>query len=984
MFQRKDMVRIKMSFITVLMFALECSILVFADDRNNAYERAVEIKTQYEEAINKSNLKLAEKYFQKGVSNLLSTKMDSAANTLLIEFYQLKYRLLDKQDADIDDILEVATEVFRTEDVQNSNPDIYGVLCTDIGGMYNYKKNRITSIRFYEKAAEVFKQSPTAPPKVLGLAYNNLAYAYVEIGYMHQVIKNYERAHKLWIESTPEDIIYNSTALSNLIDAYLEYGETKTASQYLQVFSEYFSKYVNTQNLYLEYLNQNDSILKATYSYLKSEINVAMHQNDFVLAQDKIKQLEKLFQHTPETVKETFKIYLFSSIEKLGLAYKNEKRFSESKKAYWDSKKYITDTFRKMKYHANMGILYYDQKFYKKSLEEINQALNLFSDGSKSISFFMLTVLKAELLAELGEKESSLQELNLLYIRMLDIDKSHWNTGQLTYKDFNKLNSHRHLAILLKSAKTHEILYEKDGDNTHTRLAGNFYTIAAEMFQKYYQKGFYNANLNKYSREIKDGLLKTAVSNPKTELSDLINSLENNESQHLWRKFLDRNYASLGLSEEWMKEQQLEALKDEYLADLDSVLAENALIKLQKNFSDNENMTSASFRKFSTADVDVKHIQRKLKPGEVLLRFIVGDKNVFAFIIRDQSVRLIHLGDTEELKQSVLEYYQQLSTISNEYKNIGAKLYEQLVAPLQIEQEKYLTFILEDFFQMLPMESLLWYGAHSSVRSVSYAYSLKMLEIQSQIQNQGRNKQVAVFAPKYSGDNSEIRASGRNNWSPLFFAEKEANAVLSTTKGKLFAGELATAENFKQASGSYNILHLAMHAVMDTADYEQSFLVFQNQQPLYFNELYQMDIPSQLVVLSACNTGKGPLENGEGFMSLSKAFTYAGVNATIHSLWEVPDKETAHLMEIFYELLKEGTEMSEALYRAKQEFIQRYPQKSHPYFWAGFVLNGKVSSEAPKSHLPVSAILFLIIPGGLLALGIYRHTLRKENRKNLN
>src|SRR5690606_29407257 len=70
---------------------------------------------------------------------------------------------------------------------------------------------------------------------------------------------------------------------------------------------------------------------------------------------------------------------------------------------------------------------------------------------------------------------------------------------------------------------------------------------------------------------------------------------------------------------------------------------------------------------------------------------------------------------------------------------------------------------------------------------------------------------------------------------------------------------------------------------------------------------------------------------------------YSGVKSSVYSLWQVPDKETSEIMISFYENLKEGQSKDEALANAKRDFIENNPMKNHPFYWAGFVVNGDVS-----------------------------------------
>ena len=119
---------------------------------------------------------------------------------------------------------------------------------------------------------------------------------------------------------------------------------------------------------------------------------------------------------------------------------------------------------------------------------------------------------------------------------------------------------------------------------------------------------------------------------------------------------------------------------------------------------------------------------------------------------------------------------------------------------------------------------------------------------------------------------------------------------------------------------------------------------------LYAYEISQMNLKSDMVVLSACETGIGRYETGEGTRSLGLAFRYAGCNNTIMSLWKVDDKYTEELMRSFYTYLKEGKPKAEALILAKKDFVKNN-ETAGPFFWAAFI-----------SVLLVLNILFNFIP----------------------
>src|SRR5258706_3672618 len=115
-----------------------------------------------------------------------------------------------------------------------------------------------------------------------------------------------------------------------------------------------------------------------------------------------------------------------------------------------------------------------------------------------------------------------------------------------------------------------------------------------------------------------------------------------------------------------------------------------------------------------------------------------------------------------------------------------------------------------------------------------------------------------------------------------------------------------------------------MHSLVNDENPMMSVMVFSSADDdttdvneLTAIELYNMSLKSDLAVLSACNTGFGKLHRGEGIMSFSRAFSYAGVPSAVISLWQVPDKATSKIMVNFYKYLKAGESKDLALQHAK-------------------------------------------------------------------
>jgi len=114
---------------------------------------------------------------------------------------------------------------------------------------------------------------------------------------------------------------------------------------------------------------------------------------------------------------------------------------------------------------------------------------------------------------------------------------------------------------------------------------------------------------------------------------------------------------------------------------------------------------------------------------------------------------------------------------------------------------------------------------------------------------------------------------------------------------------------------------------------------------LYASDLYDMKLNTDLAVLSACDTGVGELQKGEGIMSLSRAFTYAGCPSLVMSLWSIPEKSSSELLRTFFEKLKKNVPKNIALQKAKLDYLETANHNvSHPNNWAGLVLTGNTEA----------------------------------------
>ncbi|MEL6561814.1 MAG: CHAT domain-containing protein, partial [Bacteroidota bacterium] len=222
-------------------------------------------------------------------------------------------------------------------------------------------------------------------------------------------------------------------------------------------------------------------------------------------------------------------------------------------------------------------------------------------------------------------------------------------------------------------------------------------------------------------------------------------------------------------------------------------------------------------------------------------------------------------------------------------------------------------------------------------------------------------------------------------------SRREIAAVAKIIDGNYYFGKEASEKNFKEQAEKYNILHLALHGEIDNQDPNNSKLYFTASKDsieddfLYTHELYAMDLPSELTVLSACNTGAGKLAKGEGIMSLGRAFQYAGTKSLMLSSWEVSDGVAPELMKAFYSYLKDGKSKSESLRLAKLGYLQNAPaERSYPYYWGNFFILGDDSSVSLEREKPFTIYLIFGVLIIFFMSGVYyarRKILLKANSR---
>lgn len=415
-------------------------------------------------------------------------------------------------------------------------------------------------------------------------------------------------------------------------------------------------------------------------------------------------------------------------------------------------------------------------------------------------------------------------------------------------------------------------------------------------------------------------------------------------------------------------DQKLFALRDEYRVFL------AGLEKSQPEY----------FRlKYSQPTVSIGQVQREtLRAGQCLLDLFIENSLVFALLIRPDTVVWLAMSfdSTFEKALEVLqtesqyfaayqnlpekEYLQQLQSFAD----ASHRVYQVLIAPLRPMLSEEVLLIPRDELANLPFGALLtqketnmgkpfsWHFLDNEF-VLSQAYSVGLFQfVQNRPVTRKPSGSVLALAPFFDGKISEDLAlpvgdvamlTRSDIFKPLPSSGMEAQSVAQSANGRSLLGANATKTNFLKNSPDFNILHLATHSAANDVLGEYSFVALQAENSpqkidlLYARDIYGLRLSADLVVLSACETALGQYRKDEGIIGLTRAFTCAGARNIVASLWTVNDASTKELMILFYREIKKGAPYNSALANAKRAFIKENRQYAHPYYWAGFVLNGR-------------------------------------------
>ena len=379
---------------------------------------------------------------------------------------------------------------------------------------------------------------------------------------------------------------------------------------------------------------------------------------------------------------------------------------------------------------------------------------------------------------------------------------------------------------------------------------------------------------------------------------------------------------------------------------------------------------------------------RATMPGYHFLEYFVGESQIELFAQPPAGMaqwQRIALPDSlASQAQRLLELLRSRAAVPSPaaYGELAYGLYAQLLAPVLASapaEGGKLVIVPDAWLGLLPFEALWvvpagdgsWERAPFLLRqhSLHYAFSLAVLDAQRRLPARG-GRNLLQLAPRFMAHERGL--------PPLAYSHEEAPVGC---RSRQFLNKEASLARLQQAGGHYRVVHLSTHAGTDEAELLPRVELY--DRPAYLPDIYALQLPAELVVLSACQTARGAFREGEGVMSLARAFAYAGAKGLVASLWAINESATADLSRRFYAHIQAGAAKPAALQDAKIAYLDdpEVPafQKS-PYYWAGMVYIGE-EGALPWARCPLRKTLPLLAAALLLALAWWKAGGRRARKR---
>jgi len=886
---------------------------------------------------------------------------------------------------------------------------VFGDKHANLGGTYmgmaiQYKNlfQNENAIKYYRLAEEMYLQNNKENDSRLGDIYTNLGIYFRIKGDFAEAIRYNERAIQIYENTT--DIFIPRNYYSAVYNLANSLHQANKHSEALKIINKYIKK--SGDYFRIEFLNLLASIYSSMLEHDKSKeilnratnLIIKEYGKDSYSLADQYTAYGQFFININQP---DSGLFYFEKAEKIYILHENTQRdlgeLYRSFASAWYNKTVNSSSVQEFQ-EIKTSNLNKSIEYGLKALKLLNKNINVGNFVASDFENNNFQILNLQLLNVLGQSWHQLSQIQTN-------NNSKTSHSFLNYA-LNAFTTASDLAIQMRTSfisDESKLIFAE----LQQFIFPNTISAAYDLFQATHSVEYFNIAIENAGRA-KAAILFDNISEIQAReyslIPDSLSELENiyNSNLAYYRERLYEENLSADPDTLKIREFQQQIFSNEQKRT-------ELRAFLERNFSDYYQL------KYSRKQLSLDDIQRKLKRNESLVEFMVSNgtgtdpASIYVFSISKEAFQFRKEAFTNTTLENIETLYKSLST--TQFINSGLahfisycesahSLYNMLLHPsIPVISGKRLIIIPDGILSYLPFEALLTQKPNVNHihyhdlkylildYPVNYAYSSELF-VRGNPKPTFRKKQTIAFAPDYK--TARYADGPVTQLAAIPGILEEVKFLVKSIRANSFKGKEATESNFRKYAGDYDILHLAMHTLINDSVPTYSRLAFYpgDENDLtddgWFNtsDVYNLRLKARMAVLSACNTGSGTLRKGEGVMSLARGFFYAGCPSVIMTLWEVEDRSGTEIMKEFYKNLKAGKPKDVALRNAKLKHIQNAdPFMSHPHFWMGYITIGQSDPLFSGNEIYFFGTLIVII--ALMIADHFKKKLARSRRTSV-
>ncbi|MEM6261858.1 MAG: tetratricopeptide repeat protein [Bacteroidota bacterium] len=837
-----------------------------------------------------------------------------------------------------------------------------------------------SALHYYQLALEIFRAKLGEDHITVGNTYSNIGVCLRNKGYFDQALDSYRKALTINLEKLGEDHPQTARCYNNMAVCYYHQGDYGKAIEHLELALD-----IRTLKLGERHPLVADSYTRLALGYLRRKDK---HTAEALYRKGLEIQLERLGEIHPRVA---------STYNDLGDCLTQMGRHAEALTCFrraMDIYRVRNNEFHPdaAKVRNNIGQILVEKGAYTEALSHYKESLAALQSqlGSRHPEIGQSYLLMAEAYRQMGKFEEADKSCSKGIEALLAPEDSLPQENSLLEK---WVSSKPLLLKLLREKGNIQVAFSNPDDSLRLKN-GLAYFITASKLVDSMRLGYTSTTsqqvltasaIQLYEDAIGLCLKMEALTGNSSYLDQAFLFSEKSRSIQLLASLNEHKARSFaGIPESLLEKERLlradigfwerEIRRLRRDNSLDSVLikGQHQLLKARQTYRELTQLLESQYPryfqlKYAPNVVSVGQVQKYLLTEDaIFVEYFIGRHQAYAFVITQTSLDVLPLAAPDSLQKVVSNLLTFVrggelvrekgyeKHIQQTFINEAHRGWKMLLAPVLSKANRssgkvivvpdgvlgYLPLdILVKDLEKFPDYRKLDYVLRN--HEVQYVYSANLF-LADDFNPPPSKGSFLGFAPSYSSDTSNY-ALLVNSPQPLANNQSEIAEIQQLLGGETLKGSEATKQRFKEEAHEHQVLHFAMHAQLNDQEPMYSGMWFagdsSSNELLRAYEIYEMEVPAELAVLSACNSGNGKLLRGEGIMSLAHAFRFAGCKSITMSLWTAEDIATAQIMKSYYEFLKSGKSKSEALRQAKLDYLETAPQ-SHPYFWAAFVSIG--------------------------------------------